>query len=184
MLIGDQRRADHRRKVRGHALARRRRDSAEHGGEISDQVPRCGREVRLHREEVGEARRIEERDLRAADRRLAHPVREQRHLATQVGTDDQQSLQRIHLRERHAQPGKHRIRVLIAEVALPQPMIDVVGVEAARQARRKIQLLQGAGAVREHAQLRRAGTQPLRHLRERALPVGGKPFAAATHHGV
>src|SRR4051812_3140719 len=66
-----------------------------YGREIRHLLGRRRFEVRRDREQVVEARRIEESDLRATLRSLADAVREHGRLAAQVRTDDEQRVEGV-----------------------------------------------------------------------------------------
>ncbi len=151
------------------------RHCGQNRGQLRDLLGRRRYDVGGEREQVREARGIQQRDLCALMGGLAHTVRENRHLAAQVGTNHQQRAQGLHIRDRHTEIRERRIRILVAEVALPQTVIDVVGSESAREPPGEVQLLERAGAAGQDTQVLGAGLQPRRGLRKRRLPIGLDP---------
>ena len=90
--------------------------------------------IRRDREQVVEASRIQERDLGAALGGLAHTMGEHRRFAAQVASHHEQRVEFIDARNREpAETGRGRIVRLIAEVRLPQPMVDVARAQGARE---------------------------------------------------
>ena len=80
-------------------------------------------------------------------------MRENRHLAAQVRPDHQQRVERVDLGDAHAQTRKHGIRLLVAEIALPQAVIDIVGLKSARDAPRQVQLFERARAAHQDTEV-------------------------------
>jgi hypothetical protein len=103
------------------------------------QLPRRRRfEIRRDGEQVVEARRIQEGDLRsvATHRGLAHAVREQWRFTAQIAAHDEQRIELVDRGDREtAQAGRGGIGSLVAEIRLAQAVIDVRGTERARQLR-------------------------------------------------
>jgi hypothetical protein len=100
-----------------------------------------GIEKSCDRKVVFETRRIQKGDFRARQRRFPHAMRQHRHFAAQVRTDDQQALEMIHVGDAHAQVRIQRIGGLIAEVTHAQAMIDVLRTQTPGQAVQQVQLL-------------------------------------------
>jgi len=62
-------------------------------------------------------------DLRAALRRLAQPVREQRVVLAQEGADHQHAVELFQLGDRHSQPRNALAPAVAREIRVPQPEI-------------------------------------------------------------
>ena len=136
-------------------------------------------QVFSHGEAVLEAHRVQEAHVRAAQRRLAHAVCEDRHLAPQIRSDDEQRIELLHRRDRQSQ-GRGELRRtarVAAKVTLAQAVIEIRAAEAFGQARRQIQLLQSAGRMREHPELCPRAAQGFGRCRQRDVPFHFAPGA-------
>ena len=124
--------------------------------EIRELAGRRRLEVRRDREQVVEARRIQERDLRATLGGLAHAVRQHRRFTAQVAADDQQGVELVDAGDRQAsESGRGRVVGLVAEIRLAQAMVDVARAERARELRREIELFDGRGTARQASRVPR-----------------------------
>ena len=138
----------------------------EHGREVRDERIGRRRYVRRGLEKILVDGRIQERDAGALARGLAHAMRDDRHFHAQVRADHEYALARIELGDAAAQERRPRVMRLIAEVALPQAVVDVVAAEVARDALQEIRLLERRAGAHERAQA--AGAADLRRFSERA----------------
>ena len=152
----DVRALDGAREMCGHRRAGGTGRRSEHGREARDE--RIGRRRHVSRglEVVLVDGRIQERDARALARGLAHAMRDDRHFHAQVRADHEHALARIEVGDAAAQERRPRVIRLIAEVALPQAVIDVVAAEVARDALQEIRLLERRARAHERAQAARA----------------------------
>ncbi len=161
----DLRARDQRRQVlrRGSAVQHRRVDSRE----IRELLRGRRLEIGRHREQVVVTRRIQERDFRAALRRLAHAMRQHRRFAAQVRADHQQRVELIDVGDREpTQARRRRIGILVADIRLAQAMIDVGRTQRTRQAAQQIEFFDGA-------ELRSPGSRD-------PAPAAFNPFAAVS----
>ena len=164
--------------MRRHCRTGLRRDGREHRGQIVN-LSRGGRlDVGTDRELVVELRRIDERHPGTRQGGLAHAVRQHRHLAAQVRTDDQQALEMIHVGDAQPQVRIQRIGGLIAEVTHPQSMIDVLRTQPPGQAVEQVQLLGGCRGAAERADVAGVLAQAVHRHSERGLPAHLGPAAA------
>src|SRR5262245_22717015 len=124
----------------------------QHSGEVSNETAGWRLQVTRNREQIVKPPRVNERNLRAAPRSLAHPVRQHWRLASQVAPDQQQRRKLLNVRDTHAKRRINRVRPLIAKVSLSQPNIDVRRAEPARNAPEQIQLFSGARSAGQHTQ--------------------------------
>ena len=143
MRLADARRLDRRGEVRRHRACRRRpRPRASTAASSADQVGRRRDEIACDREQV---RRSGADSGTPPARRASAALRTR---CASIGTSWRRfeptmssALERVDLGDPQPELGKGRLGLLVAEIALPQAMIDVVAAEAARDPREQIQLL-------------------------------------------
>src|SRR4051812_13015004 len=136
--------------------------------QMTEQVQAIRREIVTYREQVLVALRVDERNLRAAQRRLAQAMREQRYFLAQVRADDERARHLLQLRDRATKRGIERIVRVIAEVAATQTMIEIGAAEAAHQPRQQMEFLERRSRRSERTELRAAML-----LDDFAEPLGG-----------
>ena len=112
-------------------------------------------------------------------------MREHRHFAAQVRTDDQQRFERIDLRDAPAERGHGGIGDVAGEIHLAQTVVHVQRAQARGQLREQCVFLDGARRTGEHAEtLRRCRGKSVSRRLQRRRPVGFLPAAIArAHHG-
>src|SRR6185295_4588536 len=119
---------------------------------------------------------------------LAHAVRDDRHLHAQVRADDENALPRLDIRDAHTEQRRRGIRRLVAEVALPQPVVDVAAAEVAGDAREQVLLLDRRARRHERAELVAATLRRVLQRRDgryqRVLPRHLRPLAVALDAGL
>ena len=182
--------------ARGHACGQRaergaRRNASDLGGrrqeahEPTHPIGGSSDDLRRHGEAVLSRCEIKESDLRTgAHRSLAHAVREQRKLGTQMTADDEQPGQRIDRVERQAERRDRHASGITAEIALAQPMVEVRRTEAARDTRRQMKLFEGERGMGQQARRRTRRREAARRRAERGLPVDLAPCTALAQPGL
>ena len=165
------------RQMRRHRRPGPGGNGREHRGQIGDLRGSTRLDIGGERELVVELHRVDECHPGAGEGGLAHPVGEHRHFAAQVRTDDQQTLELIHLGDAHAQVRVQRIGGLVAEITHPQPVIDVPGTKATRQAVQQVQLLGGRRRTAERSQVPAMPAQAVDGHGQRRLPAHLGPAA-------
>ena len=108
-------------------------------------------------------------------------------ILAQERAHQQQAVERVDLRHRHAEPARADARSIGREVALPQPVIDVVAAEPAHQAAEQEQFFQrGVGrsqrADRGRAVLRLDLRERVHHVIDRIGPIDLAPLPALLEH--
>ena len=125
---------------------------------------------------------VDKRDARARQSRFAYPVRQYWCFLAQVRTDDKYGVSRLKFRERAAQPGNRGIIVLIREITLAQPMIDVGSGQLVRDPRQQMIFFQGRARCRQYSDFAcTAVSQHTGQLFQRGLPIDVLPVAVHFH---
>ena len=150
------------------------------GGQLRELPGRRRLEVRRHREQVFEPRRIQEPDLRAALRGLAHAVREHRRFTAQVGADDQQRMELIDVGDgQPPRPGAAGSSAWSRKSAWRRRWSMLRRAERARELRSEIEFFHGRRAAGEHREpRRRAAFKPLAAVSSAASQLTLLPLAA------
>ena len=152
--------------------------------EVRELAGRRRLEIRRDREQVVEARWVQECDLRATLGGFAHAVRQHRRFTPQVAADHQQGVELVDAGDRQAaEAWRGRIVGLVAEIRLAQAVVDAVRAERARELRGEIELFRGRGTAGKSRERRAGGLQPLGCGLERHFPADLLPLTALAHHG-
>src|SRR3569833_4673299 len=134
MGVADLRAPHCRSYVVRHRFASGLRGSGNDRGEGGNLFGGRRSEVGRHRKLIVEAARVEHRDLGSLTRSLANAMSENRYLTPQVGSDNEQRAQLVDGGDAHPEIRVDRVRILVAQIALTHPVLDVARDQPASDA--------------------------------------------------
>ena len=135
-----------------------------------------------------EVDRVDRHHPGACQRGLAQAVIEYRLVLARIPPHDQGRIQLLDRGESQSQAGVSRRGVLVTEIRLPQPVVDVPGTDAPHKLLRQVQLFASGRRGNQRADLVRSvplddGTQLAGDMFKRGLPVDFLPTPLIPDHG-